>query len=86
MFNAKVANYPATEARPSYFENVIRALIALGAAILAIAPMKSEAASSQLNSGYDRLKTTRALYRLANDYEKIMPNQAAELRQLAGRD
>ncbi|RJG06646.1 hypothetical protein D3870_12040 [Noviherbaspirillum cavernae] len=82
MSRSNLATYPAVHAGPSYAENVARAALALAAAVLALAPLKSNAVEQE----HVRMHNTTELYRLANQFESSMPSQAAELRHLAGRD
>jgi hypothetical protein len=84
MFKSRLATYPDANVRPSYLENVTRAALALVTAILAIAPVKSEAAAPKpAMSDHARAKRADELIRLAQEFEATMPSQAAELRFLA---
>jgi hypothetical protein len=58
----------------SYLDDLWRATRSLFAAVLAIAPHKS---------GSNGDETREELFRLAGEIERMMPNQAAELRYLA---
>lgn len=69
---------PAQAAGQGYLKNVARAALGLLCALLAVTPE----ARAPKASPRDRL----VLYRLANQYESLMPNLAGELRFIAGRD
>lgn len=88
MFNSKLASYPyANPTGTSYGENLGRAARSFLAALLAIEPAKAEAAVARVSDTEpDRAATAAELQRLARKFDAIMPNQAAELRYLAGRD
>ena len=87
MFQSDFATYPYVSPIHSYGENLGRAARSFIAALLAIDPARIEAASAQTAAAQeDKSVTAAELSRLAREFDTIMPNQAAELRYLAGRD
>jgi hypothetical protein len=75
MFRSNGATYPAMDVdSSSYLDNLWRATRSLFSAVLAIAPLKC---------GSNGDETREELFRLAGEIERMMPNQAAELRYLA---
>ncbi len=88
MFNSKLASYPYTNPiGTSYGENLGRAARSFLAALLAIEPARTDVRAAQASDAdLDRGATAAELQRLARKFDVIMPNQAAELRYLAGRD
>lgn len=87
MFRTNFATYPYVSPVQSYTENLGRAARSFIAALLAIDPVRVEAAPALATaSKEDRAVTAAELNRLAREFDAIMPNQAAELRYLAGRD
>ena len=92
MFKPTLVTYPNVNADRgySYGENLGRAARAFLAALLAVEPAKQASKQVAASKGRlperDRLKGVEELYSLAKQFDSIMPNQAAELRYLAGRD
>jgi hypothetical protein len=89
MFKSNLVTYPNVNANHShsYGENLGLAARAFLAALLAVEPAKLEAAATNDRvSERVRLKGVEELYSLAKQFDSTMPNQAAELRYLAGRD
>jgi hypothetical protein len=87
MFNSNFATYPYVSPVHSYAENLGRAARSFIAALLAIDPARVAAAPALVAaSTEDKAVTAAELSRLAREFDAIMPNQAAELRYLAGRD
>lgn len=74
-----------TPATSGYLDNVGRHALNFLRALVAIAPA-SAAASHGIASQPSTLRDRLALLRLANEFDATSPNQAAELRNLAGRD
>lgn len=87
MFRSNLATYPYVSPVHSYSENLGRAARTFIAALLAIDPARANAAPVLASaSKEDKAVTAAELSRLAREFDAIMPNQAAELRYLAGRD
>ncbi|QAU34993.1 hypothetical protein [Janthinobacterium sp. 17J80-10] len=86
MFNSNFATYPYVSPVHSYSENLGRAARSFIAALLAIDPARVEAAPVLAKATEDKAATAAELSRLAREFDAFMPNQAAELRYLAGRD
>jgi hypothetical protein len=74
-----------TQATSGYLDNVGRTAMNFLRALVALAPVTS-AASHGSASQASALRDRGALLRLAKDFEATSPSQAAELRNLAGRD
>lgn len=87
MFRSNFATYPYVSPVHTYSENLGRAARSFIAALLAIDPARVDAAPALASaSKEDKSVTAAELSRLAREFDAIMPNQAAELRYLAGRD
>lgn len=87
MFRSDLASYPYVNPIHSYSENLGRAARTFIAALLAVNPAKFEATQARVPAVQkDKAATAAELHRLACEFDAIMPNQAAELRYLAGRD
>lgn len=86
MNNANFATYPYVSPIHSYSENLGRAARSFIAALLAIDPARVEAAPAEAAASEDNALTAAELSRLAREFDAFMPNQAAELRYLAGCD
>lgn len=87
MFRSNFATYPYVSPVHSYTENLGRAARSFIAALLAIDPARVETAPVLATANKeDKAVTAAELSRLAREFDAIMPNQAAELRYLAGRD
>jgi hypothetical protein len=87
MFQSNFATYPYVSPVHTYGENLGRAARSFIAALLAIDPARIETAPAEANAApEDKSITAVELSRLAREFDAIMPNQAAELRYLAGRD
>lgn len=72
---------------PSYSENLAQAFRSFLAALLAVKPIQRQTAGQPpARSARERVRTIKALYRMAGDCETLSPNLAKELRFLAGRD
>lgn len=71
-----------------YLGNVARAARGLLAALLAVSPEQAEAAPSvqAVAHSASRVKDVATLYRMARQYDSVMPNLASELRSFAARD
>jgi len=72
-----------------YLTNVGNAVRSLLAALLAVKPRQAKVVTAAIET---RKETVRAkarnlaqLYRMANQYDSVMPNLAAELRSVASR-
>ncbi|WP_338767921.1 hypothetical protein [Massilia sp. METH4] len=74
-----------TPATRGTLDNVGRALMDFASKMLAFAPFAA-AASHGSASQASTLSEREAILRLAKKFETLSPNQAAELRNLAGRD
>ncbi|RJG00357.1 hypothetical protein [Noviherbaspirillum sedimenti] len=87
MFRSNLATYPYINPISSYGENLGRAARSFIAALLAIDPAKVNASPAKVKAVQeDKAVTAAELSRLAREFDAFMPNQAAELRYLAGRD
>jgi hypothetical protein len=87
MFRSNLVTQPYISHGPSYGQNVARATRGLLAALLAAEPEDlengfpcNEVSESERSNDIDELNA------LASHFDAIMPNQAAELRYLAGSD
>jgi hypothetical protein len=70
-----------------YLSNVARAARGLAAALLAVPPVAEVTAVAQPEvRSAAKVKNVAALFRMARQYDSVMPNLAAELRSLAARD
>lgn len=85
MSRTNFATYPYVSPIHSYTDNLGRAARSFIAALLAIEPARAGAAPAAAVAE-DKAVTAAELSRLAREFDAIMPNQAAELRYLAGRD
>ena len=71
-----------------YFADISKAVRAFAAALFAAQQRQfvaQEVAVGAPVSERDRARTHMKLIRMANDYQQLQPNLAAELRQLASR-
>ena len=71
-----------------YFADISKAVRAFAAALFAAQERQfvvQEVAARPAVSERDRARTHMKLIRMANDYQTLQPNLAAELRQLAAR-
>ncbi|CAN5174983.1 hypothetical protein BH11PSE11_BH11PSE11_36340 [soil metagenome] len=87
MFESNLITYPNVGGaqRYSYGENLGLAARAFIAALLAVDPQDEETIEHPVSERV-RLKGIEQLNALASSFDSTMPNQAAELRYLAGCD
>lgn len=86
MFRSNLATYPYISPDNSYTGNLAQAARALVAALLAVDPARQQDAQPEAAvSSRDNIASVKELYSLAQQFDAVMPNQAAELRYLAGR-
>lgn len=83
MSNSYIVNLERLHEGGTYAENLWRAFQVFVAALIGDKPIDQPPAP-QLEK--DRIKSINELYRLAKQFDATMPNQAAELRDLASRD
>ncbi|HEY8100018.1 MAG TPA: hypothetical protein VIF82_04640 [Burkholderiaceae bacterium] len=83
MSNSYIVNLERLHEGGTYAENLWRAFQVFIAALIGDNPT-NKPQPQQLDS--DRIKGINELYRLAKQFDATMPNQAAELRDLAARD
>jgi len=74
-----------------YLANLGQAVRQLGAALVAVRQIKTEPGRTDASvcgnpSQQPRKKDLAQLYQLANQYDSVMPNLAAELRYMASHD
>ncbi|QGZ40055.1 hypothetical protein IP92_05591 [Pseudoduganella flava] len=74
-----------TQATGGYLDNVGRAALNFARALFALAPATAAASHGSVSQA-SALRDRAALLRLAKDFDATSPSQAAELRNLAGRD
>lgn len=85
MFGSNLANYPYINPVNTYSANLGRAARTFLAALLAVEPSKIDTVLTRHASGaQDQAAGIDELNHLADHFDSIMPNQAAELRYLAG--
>lgn len=82
MFRENLATYPYIHPVNSYTDNLGKATKAFLAALVAITPDETET----VDAAQDRVIGIEELNNLAAHFDTFMPNQAAELRYLAGSD
>ncbi len=85
MFRTNLATYPYVNPVNSYAENLGRAARSFLAALLAVDQRRIDAlAKNTVATDQNEAASIDELNRLADHFDAIMPNQAAELRFLAG--
>lgn len=83
MSNSYIINLERLHEGGTYGENLWRAFRVFVAALIGDKPT-DQPLPQQLEK--DRIESINELYRLAKQFDSTMPNQAAELRDLAARD
>ena len=81
MFRSDLSSYPYIGHGPSYTANLAKAGRGFLAALLAMDPEELQSKSAANNPAFDE---AMSIDELAQHFDAIMPNQAAELRYLAG--
>ena len=85
MFRSNLATYPYVNPVNSYTENLGRAARSFLAALLAVDQRRIDAiAKNTAVADNNKAAGIAELNRLADHFDAVMPNQAAELRFLAG--
>lgn len=82
MSNSYIVNLERLHEGGTYGENLWHAFRVFVAALIGDKPT-TQPPAPQLQK--DRIESINELYRLARQFDKTMPNQAAELRDLAAR-
>lgn len=83
MSNSYSVNVQHLHGSGSYGENLWHAFQIF---LTALCNVKTNANPDHPISEQDREISTKEIYQLAKQFDKTMPNQAAELRDLASRD
>jgi hypothetical protein len=83
MFRSNLATYPYISHGPTYGQNLARATRGFLAALLAVDP---EELAPEHEADGEKEEGIEEINALASRFDDIMPNQAAELRYLAGTE
>jgi hypothetical protein len=83
MSNSYIINLERLHEGGTYAENLWHAFQVFIAALIGDKPTNKPRAKTL---DKDRIESINELYRLAKQFDATMPNQAAELRDLAARD
>lgn len=84
MFRLELATYSDVRADNTYGQNLLRAALVFLAALMAVAPADEKISAPV--SEKTRMAGIDQMLSLARQFELTQPNQAAELRNLAGSD
>lgn len=88
MSTATLSSHPSTGLR-AYFSDVSRSAMAFASALFAAQERQYIVLTQEVapgRSARSRFSDHSKLIAMANDYQHMHPNLAAELRNLAGRD